>query len=478
MNAIPVRAEPTTPDATAATEAIDAGRESANAVIAEVAKRLTDPAKVSALWEEQDALFDFLPSSGAILLAPAHSLIEGFAGIAMLFAEMSRQDPQARRRAHTHLSAAVQDMPPSGPGGWGLWSGLPSLAAAALITATAPHHYRGMLAALDERILPRTWTLLRAEQARLDAGLPLARVSVFDTVSGLTGIGRYLLGGHVLAGYDTHREAVAAICQYLVRLSEPISVRGTTLPGWYTLPADQQDEQGPFPPGVIDSGAAHGIAGPLALLATARRAGITVPGHDEAVSRVAEWLLRRRCDDEYGCQWKGRISPEEELTGSFSEPSYGRVGAWCYGTTGIARALQLAGQAFNRPEWERAAVEAQQAVFEHPPETLGLPDASVCHGLGGLLAGTALIARDSGDPLLAVRTSEIAQDVVALFDPTYRFGYRHVPPYEAATVVADRPGFLEGAAGAALALQEYATTDTTGDREPGACSWTSLLMLD
>jgi hypothetical protein len=478
MNAIPVWAEPTTPDANAATEAIDAGRESANAVIAEVAKRLTDPAKVSALWEEQDVLFDFIPSFGAIPLAPAHSLTEGCAGIALLFAEMSRQDPQARRRAYTHLSAAVQGMPPSGPGGWGLWSGLPSLAAAALTAATAPHHYRGMLAALDERILPRTWTLLRAEWARLGAGLPLAHASAFDTVSGLTGVGRYLLGGHVLAGHDAHREAAAAICQYLVRLSEPISVRGTTLPGWYTLPADQQAEQGPFPPGVIDSGAAHGIAGPLSLLATARLAGITVPGHDEAVSRIAEWLLRRQRNDEYGRHWKGKISPEEELTGPSSEPPFDRVGSWCYGTTGIARALQLAGQAFSRPEWERAAVEAQQAVFEHRPERLGLPDASVCHGLGGLLAGTTLIARDSGDPLLAARTSELAQTVAALFDPAYRFGYRHIPSSEAATVVPDRPGFLEGAAGAALALQEYATTDTTDDREPGALGWTALLMLN
>jgi hypothetical protein len=333
-----------------------------------------------------------------------------------------------------------------------------------------------MLAALDERILPRTWTLLRAEQARLDAGLPLAHTAAFDTVSGLTGIGRYLLGGHVLAGHETHRDAVEHICRYLVRLSEPISVRGTALPGWYTLPADQQAGQGPFPPGVIDSGAAHGIAGPLSLLATARQAGITVPGHDEAASRIAEWLLQRQRNDEYGCYWKGKTSPGEELTGPSGGPSHDRVGSWCYGTPGIARALQLAGQAFSRPGWERTAVEAQRAVFEHAPERLGLPDASLCHGLGGLLAGTVLIARDSGDPLLAARASELTQTVVALYDPAHRFGYQHIP--DAGTVVPDRPGFLEGAAGVALALQEYAAKGTTSDREPGALSWTALLMLD
>jgi hypothetical protein len=472
MNTMRAQVEPIMP------EAGDAGRNPASAVVAEVAERLTDPAKVSALWEEEDALFDVFPSFGAIPLAPAYSLTEGLAGTAVLFAEMGRQDPQARRRAHAHLSAAVELMPASGPIGEGLWGGAPSLAAAALTAATAPHHYRGMLAALDERILPRTWTLLRAEQARLDAGLPLAHAAAFDTVSGLTGVGRYLLGGHVLAGHDTHREAVEHICRYLVRLSEPITVRGTTLPGWYVPPADQQATEGPFPAGVIDAGAAHGIAGPLSLLATARQAGITVPGHEETVSRIAEWLLQRQRNDEHGCYWRGKTSPEEELTGRSPHPPADRVGSWCYGTTGIARALQLAGQAFSRPEWERTAVQAQRAVFEHPPERLRLPNTGLCHGLGGLLAGTVLIARDSGDPLLTARASELAQTVAALFDPAHRFGYQYVLPPESGTVVPDRPGFLEGAAGVALALQEYATTGTTDSREPGALSWSALLMLD
>ncbi|MBV9026710.1 MAG: lanthionine synthetase C family protein [Streptomycetaceae bacterium] len=471
MNTMRAQAEPTMP------ESSGAGRNPVDTVIAEVAERLTEPAKVSALWEE-DALFDVIPSFGAIPMAPAHSLTEGLAGTAVLFAEMGRQDPQAQRRAHAHLSAAVELMPASGPSGEGLWGGLPSLAAAALTAATAPHHYRGMLATLDERILHRTRVLLSAEQARLETGLPLTTVAAFDAIGGLTGVGRYLLGGHVLAGHDAHRDMVAAICRYLVRLSEPISARGTALPGWYTLPADQQAEQGPFPPGVIDAGAAHGIAGPLSLLATARRAGITVPGHEEAASRIAEWLLQRQRNDEYGCYWKGKTSPEEELNGPCGGPPLDRVGSWCYGTTGIARALQLAGRTFSRPEWERSAVAAQRAVFEHPPERLELPDASLCHGLGGLLTGTVLIARDSGDPLLTARASELAQSVVALFDPGYRFGYQHIPLSDSGTVVADRPGLLEGAAGVVLALREYATTDTTGDREPGALGWTALLMLD
>ncbi|MBV9026712.1 MAG: lanthionine synthetase C family protein [Streptomycetaceae bacterium] len=479
MNSMRAQAEPTTSgtaDATEAAEAVEAGRAAASAVAAEVAGRLTDPDEVSALWEE-DELFDFYPAFGAIPVAPAHSLTEGLAGTAVLFAEMGRQDPQARRQAHTHLSAAVQRMRPSLSGSGGLWGGLPSLAASAVITAGAPHHYRGMLATLDERILHWTRTLLIAEQARFDAGLPLSDAAVFDTVGGLAGVGRYLLGGYVLAGHDTHRDAVAEICRYLVRLIEPISVRRAALPGWYVLRGEERAADG-LPPEVIGTGAAHGIAGPLSLLATARQAGITIPGHEEAISRIAEWLLRRLHKDQYGLYWNGKVSPEEELTGPLGTPPTDWVASWCWGTSGIARALQLAGQVLGRSEWQRIAVEAQRAVFDHSPVQFGLPNAGLCHGIGGLLACTVLIARDSRDTVLATHASELVQTVIAEFDPAHRFGYRYSCPPEQGTVVADRPGFITGAAGIALALREYAAADTAHIREPGALGWTSLLMLD
>lgn len=116
MNAMRAQDPPTTSNAA---EATDAGRQAtsavvAEAVVAEVADRLTDPDQVSALWEE-DELFDVYPVFGRIPLAPAYSLIEGIAGTAVLFAEISRRDPQGQRRAHAHLSAAVQRMPPHRP---------------------------------------------------------------------------------------------------------------------------------------------------------------------------------------------------------------------------------------------------------------------------------------------------------------------------------------------------------------------------
>jgi hypothetical protein len=460
-----------TPDAP-----ITGNRDRAGEVAAEVADRLVDPGRVSELWAGREPI-DVLPDIGPIPIGSPYALAEGLPGVAVLFGEMGRRDPWARQRAHAHLSAAAGRTPATGPYGLGIFGGLIGLGAAATITATSPDHYQRITATVDSYVGRQVGHLLRAEYTRLDGGLPLGDWGAFDSISGLAGVGRYLLGRCAATADDTVREMAAAICRYLVRLGKPLSVRGTPLPGWYVQKCEDPDLSERFPPG-MSTGMAHGIAGPLSLLATAWQAGIVVPEHEQTIHRLAEWLQARLCRNEHGCYWPSVINPDEEITGKIDTPPNHRVGSWCWGTPGIARALQLAGRALGRPEWERTAVDAQRALFADPEKDLQLPDAALCHGVGGLLLITDLIARDSGDPDLAARASRTAETVIGLFDPDARYGYRYEPPGPGATVVVDRPGLLNGAAGVALALREYADAGTANRREPGVLSWTALFMLD
>jgi hypothetical protein len=451
-------------------------RDRAREVAAEVTDRLADPDRVSELWDGGE-LFDVFPGFGPIPVAPSYTLVEGFPGVAVLWGEMGRRDAQARQRAHAHLSAAADRTPATGPYGPGMFGGLEALGAAATITATAPGHYRRISATVDSHVVRQAGTLLRAEQARLEGGLPLGSWAAFDSIAGLAGVGRYLLGRYVAAEDDAVRDVVVAICRYLAQLSKPLTVHGMSLPGWYVLPDEDPGTMPPLSPG-MSTGLAHGIAGPLSLLATAWQAGVTVPGHEQAVHRIAEWLQARLLRNGYGCYWPSTISLHEEITGLADTPPTHRIGSWCWGSPGIARALQLAGRALGRPEWERTAVDVLRSLFDRPEQGLELPDAALCHGLGGLLVTTDLIARDSGDPELAAGASRTAEAMVALFDPEARYGYRHVLPAQQGSLVPDRPGFLNGAAGVALALREYADQGPGDRQEPGALSWTALLMLD
>src|SRR5262249_44410038 len=116
-------------------------------------------------------------------------------------------------------------------------------------------------------------------------------------------------------------------------------------PRWHTPPAVLADEgmARESPHGNLNCGLAHGIPGPLALLALAQRAGTVLPGQMAAVERIAGWLVQNRTSDEWGYGWPtsvrlgaaGRQVPPTEVARS----------AWCYGAPGVARAVWLAGEA-------------------------------------------------------------------------------------------------------------------------------------
>jgi hypothetical protein len=80
----------------------------------------------------------------------------------------------------------------------------------------------------------------------------------------------------------------------------------------------------------------------------------------------------------------------------------------------------------------------------------------------------AVLNESIGDKRVADVVDDMAARTLAQFHPEYRFGFR-----AALTDVpqgADVPGFLEGAAGTALALDAYADGRTTTD-------WDMALLL-
>ncbi len=167
----------------------------------------------------------------------------------------------------------------------GLWFGAPALAFT-LATAAPPGRYRSARQHLDSAVTEMTDLRLAAANRRIDAGQRPERAE-YDLVRGLTGLGAHLLTSRPDA--DQLRRVLA----YLVRLAEPLPAIGTgglTLPGWWSgdLPVGAPADA--FADGHADLGMAHGVAGPLALLALAHRQAIVVPGHLDALHQICDWL--------------------------------------------------------------------------------------------------------------------------------------------------------------------------------------------
>ncbi|MFJ1793001.1 lantibiotic dehydratase [Kitasatospora griseola] len=215
-----------------------------------------------------------------LLAAPAGS--RPHPGVALLFAELSHRSDEFRAAAHAHLRAATAGL--AGPQPTGLFAGPASLAYAARLARHHPGDYAGLLDSLDAWITDRLRSLLAAERQRLDAGRAGVQLNAFDVISGTTGLGRYLL-----LTPDRHRPLLADTLGHLVRLTRPADVNGRSLPGWWVPTVPGVGPQDPV--GHANLGLAHGIGGPLALLALAWRTGVRVAGQREAVRTTVDHLL-------------------------------------------------------------------------------------------------------------------------------------------------------------------------------------------
>ncbi|MGW6454736.1 lanthionine synthetase C family protein [Streptomyces sp. NPDC055078] len=287
-------------------------------------------------------------------------------------------------------------------------------------------------------------TRLAAAHARMDAGV-LPAVREYDLISGLTGLGALTLHRH------GDSDLLRAVLSYLVRLTEPVTHEGDELPGWWARP----DRATPWPGGHGNLGIAHGITGPLALLAMTMRRTITVPGHAEAVHRICRWLdLWRYGSGRHGW-WPDRISRTEWRTRTVRQNSPHRP-SWCYGTPGITRAQQLGALALGDLARQRAAERTLAHCVNDPRQTGQLSDASLCHGWAGLLQSTWRAAVED-------RTGELHALVPGLRARLRRHLDRHGEP--------GGPGLLEGAAGIHLTLH------TTAAPDPPPSGWDACLLL-
>ncbi|RKN47224.1 lanthionine synthetase C family protein [Streptomyces hoynatensis] len=344
-------------------------------------------------------------------------LSEGALGMALLHIE--RGDLAAARN---RLTQAVAGGVSAGSNA-SLFHGAPALE---FVLSRAGHAGRDVRDAVD-RIVDARLTAARRRQA--SGALP--HLAECDLIRGLTGLGALLLTR------GTASPLLEEVLAYLVSLSRPVHIDGRALPGWWSTagPADEEVNGGHG-----NNGVAHGIAGPLALLSLAVRHGARVPGQGDAIGVFSRWL------DRYGCRYW--ITRDQLAAPEPPEPAPARP-SWCYGELGIARAQQLAALAQGDPARRLAAEDTVVRTLSDPARLGRITDASLCHGWAGLLTVARAVAADS-----------TTQD---RFRPCIEdLKKRLVTDHDQLS----KPGFMEGRAGAHLAL---AGTDVTG--------WTRALLI-
>ncbi|MFD6713661.1 MULTISPECIES: lanthionine synthetase C family protein [Micromonospora] len=360
------------------------------------------------------------------------SLSKGAAGVAILHgvrAQTGHGEWEPVRAWLRHASAETLN---NGHGA-GLWFGAPAVTHA--LTTAMPHARPAALNTLDTAVADLTEHRLTAADARLAASAR-PRLAEFDLVRGLTGLGAHLLRR------SPDGDLLRRVLAYLVRLTEPVDADdavGLLAPGWWSAdpPSNGESrERG----GHANVGMAHGITGPLALLSLAMRRDIRVPGQSEAIDRICSWLDTWQQTDAAGPRWPEKITVAELRAGRPAITGPARP-SWCYGTPGMARAVQLAGIALSDTDRQQAAEDALARCVADPVQLGRIIDPSLCHGWAGLAATLWYAAADARDTRLPASVPYLMRLLVQhATDPT---------PASS--------GLISGPAGIALALHTFAT---------------------
>jgi hypothetical protein len=343
-------------------------------------------------------------------------LSEGTLGMALL--NIERRDLSTARR---HLAQATARGVSTGNNA-SLFHGAPALE---FVLARANGAGDDVRAAVDRVVDAR----LAAAHRRQAAGV-LPHLAEWDLIRGVTGLAALLLSRPIAP-------RLPDVLACLVALAHPVRGDGRMLPGWWSAVGPDGKEMAG---GHGNNSMAHGIAGPLAVLSLALRAGVSVPGQEEAIGTFATWL------DRHGTHyWSTAAHLDVDQPPEMESARQ----SWCYGQPGIARAQQLAALALGDPARRQAAENAVETILTDPQQLARITDSTLCHGWAGLLTLARAVAADSPAP---ERFTPIVQDL----HRRLAADWEHLP----------KPGFLEGRAGAQLALHD---TGTTG--------WTRALLL-
>jgi hypothetical protein len=393
-----------------------------------------------------------------------YTIAQGYAGLALLWGYLDScfvgDGWDVTGREHLELAVrgaeAGQELP------LGLFSGLSGLGFAAWQLSRQGTRYQRLLARLDEAICARAIVMANSLGAQRGG----VTVGEFDVISGLSGVGAYVLCRRDQPGPAA---ALKAVIHSLVDLSADED----GVPRWNTPARLLWDEgmKATYPDGNLNCGLAHGIPGPLAFLSLALESGSAVAGLPEAVARMGDWVCANRCDDAWGINWTTAV-PLEPAVGSEagalrpgsagSAPDGPSRSAWCYGSPGVARALWLAGEALDRDDYRSLAISAMEAVFRRPVTIRRIDSPTFCHGVAGLLAIALRFANETGLPVFIDESRKLVEQILESYRPDSLLGFRSL---EVGDREVDQPGLLDGIPGVALVLLAAATgVEPTWDR--------------
>lgn len=208
----------------------------------------------------------------------------------------------------------------------------------------------------------------------------------YDMISGISGVLYYLLD----RDYTNKEKSILIKCiQYLLSFTQDTKFSDKAMIGFHVLQENQNpnfDKQD-FKNGSINFGLAHGMLGPLIVLAKAYAKGFEVDGLKEGIEKIyCLYEIYQFVNDAHIPYWPGIITVEEYWEKACKSEHLHRPSSWCYGNMGILRGLQKVSNYMNWPQKEQIYIDAMKHVLTQDIKTYNLYSPSLCHGFASVVA--------------------------------------------------------------------------------------------
>ncbi|WP_282173968.1 lanthionine synthetase C family protein [Cytobacillus firmus] len=388
------------------------------------------------------------------------SLSHGYPGLIVLFSELDRYFPDMEYSLTTHkymikLKELVENNPQIHQ--ISLFNGFTGVNFAVRLASHGGTRYSSMVQSLEEYSLPVSREFVKQvikKHSEIEAG---AYEYCYDLITGITGIGRYALS----SSHPGYRELLSEeIIPHLIKLTRTQDVNGKRLTGFYSPPETiiVEEDKEKFTKGYVNLGLSHGIAGPLSLLSLAKIKGMEGESIDEAIRSLFKILADHISYDNEGPYFKRMVGLDDPENHRKDETD--RFDAWCYGSFGVCRAIDLAYEAVGDLEMKRLIRELTKALITMPISKYNIISPILCHGYSGnlhilnrLLNSSALNEDEELLNLGEKRKQELISQVLRLYDSNLKYGYADLVREKGGqTKKIEKVGLLEGTVGILLSL--------------------------
>lgn len=331
-----------------------------------------------------------------------------------------------------------------------LFGGLSGIAFSMDIASQNGRNYQNILNNIDEVIVNEI-------ENKMDQILqePLNPLN-YDTISGLAGIGRYLLNR--VDANDTNVKALKRILTYFKDIQYS--------PNSWVVPQESQfleSDKNYFTEGNINLGLAHGVLGPMSLFALSVIKGITIENHQQVLKDMCQFIMDEKfCSNDRWLQRYDLISERNHF-------NYIRNG-WCYGNTGVMTTLFLIGKALQDDEIIQTSKKVMLQVVNDKDENLISP--TICHGLSSqiLMLTTMNLHFESNE--VTDYINELIEKLMSHFKEDRLVNFIDINENNQGVFKNKKIGLLEGELGVYLTLMTLQNTNILNEK-----NWTNSFLI-